>query len=128
MNNHPPKRDLIGIVGPCSAGKSTLIINLQKKGYICRHIAQEHSYVPEMWLKIVNPLILVYLDVSYEVSMRRRHLNMTSAEFDEQKARLNHAQQNADIFLFTDQLSQEEVFETVLGKLEDQGIQPQLQA
>jgi cytidylate kinase len=128
MNDLPPKRDLIGIVGPCSAGKSTLIKNLQKKGFICRHIAQEHSYVPEMWLKIVNPLILIYLDVSYEVSIQRRHLNLTLTEFDEQKVRLKHAHQNADIYLFTDDLSQEEVFEKVLMKLEEQGIQPQLQS
>ena len=128
MKNIQPKQDLIGIVGPCSAGKSTLIKNLHKKGYICRHIAQEHSFVPEMWLKIVNPLILVYLDVSYKVSMQRRQLNLSSAEFGEQKVRLKHAHQNANIYLLTDQLSQEEVFESVLEKLEDQGIQPQVRS
>ena len=126
MTNLPPKRNLIGIVGPCSAGKSTLIRNLQRKGYICRHIAQEHSYVPQMWQKIVNPLVLIYLDVSYEVSIQRRSLNLTTVEFDEQKKRLRHAYQNADISLFTDPLSPEEVFAEVLASLEDQDVQPQL--
>jgi ABC-type cobalamin/Fe3+-siderophores transport system ATPase subunit len=126
MTNLPPKRNLIGLVGPCSAGKSTLIRNLQRKGYICRHIAQEHSYVPQMWHKIVNPLVLIYLDVSYEVSIQRRPLNLTPAEFDEQKKRLRHAYQNADIYLFTDPLSPEEVFSKVLATLEDQDVQPQL--
>ena len=126
MTNLPPKSNLIGIVGPCSAGKTTLIRNLQRKGYICRHIAQEHSYVPQMWQKIVNPLMLIYLDVSYEVSIHRRPLNLTAAEFDEQKKRLKHAYQNTDIYLFTDPLSPEEVFADVLASLEDQDIQPQL--
>jgi len=126
MTNLPLKSNLIGIVGPCSAGKSTLIRNLQRKGYICRHIAQEHSYVPQMWQKIVNPLVLIYLDVSYEVSIQRRPLNLTTAEFDEQKKRLRHAYQNADISLFTDPLSPEEVFAEVLASLEDQDVQPQL--
>ena len=126
MTNLPPKRNLIGLVGPCSAGKSTLIRNLKKKGYICRHIAQEHSNVPQMWQKIVNPLVLIYLDVSYEVSIQRRPLNLTPAEFDEQKKRLRHAYQNADIYLFTDPLSPEEVFSKVLATFEDQDVQPQL--
>jgi ABC-type cobalamin/Fe3+-siderophores transport system ATPase subunit len=126
MTNLLPKSNLIGIVGPCSAGKSTLIRNLQSRGFICRHIAQEHSYVPQMWQKIVNPLMLIYLDVSYEVSIHRRPLNLSAAEFDEQKKRLEHAYQNADIYLFTDPLSPEEVFGDVLASLEDQNIQPQL--
>lgn len=95
-------------------------------GYICRHIAQEHSYVPEMWRKIVNPLVLVYLDVSYEVSIQRRPLNLTPAEFNEQKKRLRHAYQNADIYLFTDPHSSEEVFAKVLETLAEQDVQPQL--
>lgn len=126
MTNLAPKRNLIGLVGPCSAGKSTLIRNLQRKGYICRHIAQEHSYVPQMWQKIVNPLVLIYLDVSYEVSIQRRPLNFTPTEFEEQKKRLRHAYQNADFYLFTDPLSPEEVYAKVLASLEDQDVQPQL--
>jgi thymidylate kinase len=119
------RSDLIGIVGPCSAGKSTLISKLGKKGYQCRHIAQEHSYVPNMWQEIVNPLVLIYLDVSYDVSMDRKPLNMSTHEFDEQRMRLEHARQHADIYLCTDLLNPGEVFEEVLEKLENQGVQPQ---
>lgn len=125
MTNLPPKSNLIGIVGPCSAGKSTLMRNLQGKGYICRHIAQEHSYVPKMWQKLVNPLVLIYLDVSYEVSLQRRPLNLSLSEFDEQKRRLMHAYQNADIYLFTDSLSPEEVYKKILASLEELDIEPQ---
>lgn len=99
--------------------------NLQGKGYICRHIAQEHSYVPKMWQKLVNPLVLIYLDVSYEVSLQRRPLNLSLSEFDEQKRRLMHAYQNADIYLFTDSLSPEEVYKKILTSLEELDIEPQ---
>jgi len=119
MANLPEKSDLLGIVGPCSAGKSTLIKQLDAEGYICRHIAQEHSYVPDMWQRIVNPRILVYLDVSYEVSMQRRQLNLTSKEFEEQLRRLSHARQNAQIYVNTDPLSPAEVLHVVNDGLAD---------
>lgn len=126
MSNLPSKNNLLGIVGPCSAGKSTLIGKLNKKGFICRHIAQEHSYVPDMWLKIVNPRVLIYLDVTYEISLQRRHLNLTSQEFEEQKMRLSHAHQNAQVYLHTDPYSPQEVFQSVMASLEDLGIHPSL--
>jgi len=124
MANLPEKINPLGIVGPCSAGKSTLISRLHKLGFVCRHIAQEHSYVPEMWLKIVNPRVLIYLDVTYEISMQRKHLNLTSQEFEEQKKRLSHARQNAQVYLHTDPYSPEEVFRLVMASLEDLGIHP----
>lgn len=124
MANLPEKNYLLGIVGPCSAGKSTLISRLHKLGFLCRHIAQEHSYVPEMWLKIVDPRVLIYLDVSYDVSLQRKQLNFTSQEFEEQKKRLSHARQNAHVYLHTDPYSPEEVFQLVMSSLEDLGIHP----
>lgn len=124
MSNIPAKDNLLGIVGPCSSGKSTLIGNLKQKGYICRHIAQEHSYVPDMWLKISNPRVLIYLDVEYETSLQRKYLNLTPQEFEEQKKRLLHARQNAQIYLHTNPYSPQEVYQYVLDSLEDLGIAP----
>jgi len=124
MSNIPAKDNLLGIVGPCSSGKSTLIGNLKQKGYICRHIAQEHSYVPDMWLKISNPRVLIYLDVDYETSLQRKYLNLTPQEFEEQKKRLLHARQNAQIYLHTNPYSPKEVYQYVLDSLEDLGIAP----
>lgn len=124
MDDNPGKSELIGIVGPCSAGKSTLIDKLQERGFQCRHIAQEHSYVPDMWQRIVDPVILIYLDVSYEISMKRKQLNMSTKEFDEQVARLDHARKHADLYLQTDRLTPEEVFTLILDDLEDHGILP----
>ena len=58
-------RLIIGVVGPCAAGKTTLVAALREMGYNVRHIAQEHSYVPYMWQRLAKPDLLIYLDVSY---------------------------------------------------------------
>lgn len=104
----------IGIVGPCAAGKSTLINRLKEHGYDARHIAQEHSYVPDMWRRMTKPDLLIYLDVSYPFSMQRRKLDWRQEEFQEQHNRLQHARQHADLYIQTDTLSIEEVFEQVV--------------
>lgn len=96
---------LIGIVGPCASGKSTLISQLIPLGYYCRHIAQEHSYVPDMWKRLTNPDILIFLLVSYEVTLRRKKLNWTQQEFEIQLDRLRHARAHADILIDTDELN-----------------------
>ena len=122
MSESEHQRNSIGIVGPCSAGKSTLIDNLRRHGYPVRHIAQEHSYVPDMWKRLVNPIVLIYLDVSYNVSMQRRALNMNSTEFDEQRNRLENAIQNANLYLHTDLMTIQEVTDSVILFLKDAGI------
>src|SRR5512134_3130842 len=86
---------LVGVVGPCGSGKSTLVAGLEKYGYTCRHIAQEHSYVPAMWQKIAKPNILIYLSVSFPISTARRKLDWMKKDYDEQLRRLSHARQQA---------------------------------
>jgi len=104
----------IGIVGPCTAGKSTLIKRLDGQYNVTlRHIAQEHSYVQNMWQRISQPNWLVFLDVSYPVSMDRKKLDWTIKEYQEQQRRLEHARQNADFYLMTDDLTPEQVAEQV---------------
>ena len=102
FRHDPP---LIGIVGACASGKSSLIAELTRLGYNCRHIAQEHSYVPDMWQRLTNPDILVFLEVSYEITLKRKNLNWSPHEFQVQLDRLQHARQNADIMINTDELS-----------------------
>lgn len=111
---------LIGVVGPCSSGKSTLLARLSEIGIEARHIAQEHSYVPDMWKKIVAPDILLFLDVSYQVSMQRRKLDMTEEEFNRLNERLSHAREHADLYINTDDLSSDEVFQRVVEFLSNQ--------
>jgi deoxyadenosine/deoxycytidine kinase len=100
---------VIGLVGVCASGKTTLGARLRARGWKVRHIAQEHSFVKDMWKKIGKPDLLVFLDASYEVSMRRRQLNWTPADYSEQQRRLAHARQHADFYIQTDSLIPEEV-------------------
>ena len=100
---------LIGVVGPCGAGKTTLVEGLERAGFRCRHIAQEHSYVQTMWKRITNPDLLIFLHASFEVCTRRRKLNWTQADYDEQQRRLAHAREHADLLIETDSLTPEEV-------------------
>ena len=115
----PGSKPLIGVVGPCGAGKSTLIAGLEQHGYACRHIAQEHSYVPAMWQIISRPDILVYLNASYLVSTKRRKLQWLEHEYQEQLRRLTHAREHAHLIVNTDDLSPEQVLERTLTFLKD---------
>jgi hypothetical protein len=108
---------VIGVVGVCGSGKSTLAAGLRCHGIEIRHIAQEHSYVLTMWQRITNPDVLIYLDVSYSETIRRRRLNWTVAEYDEQLRRLQHAREHANFLIDTNSISQEEVLRRVLDFL-----------
>jgi deoxyadenosine/deoxycytidine kinase len=109
---------IIGIVGPCGAGKSTLAANLTREGYSVRQIAQEHSYTPTMWQRITNPDLLIYLDVSYHNTINRRSLDWTENEYQEQLYRLRHSRQHADIYLDTNTLDQTAVFQIIFEWLQ----------
>lgn len=111
MNDPTPhdNRPLIGVVGPCGSGKSTLITELEKRGYRCRHIAQEHSYVKHMWQVITKPDLLIFLQSSFEHSTKRRKLNWAPADYAEQQRRLSHALEHANLIIDTDSLTTEEV-------------------
>ncbi|GAB4457442.1 MAG: hypothetical protein Kow0070_09580 [Anaerolineales bacterium] len=113
----PGTRPLIGVVGPCGSGKSTLIAGLEAHGYPCRHIAQEHSYVPSMWQVIAKPSILIYLHASYPVSTARRRLDWQPKDYEEQLRRLSHARQHAHIIIETDDLTPDQVLQTALDSL-----------
>jgi cytidylate kinase len=111
----PPGSDrfLVGVVGPCASGKTTLTAGLNRLGYRARHIAQEHSYVKDMWQRLTKPDLLIFIDASYPVTCRRRRLDWTEEEYAEQHRRLAHARQHADLYLNTDGLTVDEVLERV---------------
>lgn len=104
----------IGLVGPCAAGKSTITHLLRLRGMNIKPIAQEHSYVQQMWQVITKPDLLVFLEVSYENTILRRKLNWTREEYEEQLRRLEHAYQHADLVIDTNDLNPGQVVETIL--------------
>lgn len=101
-------------MGPCASGKSTLVEALRARGVDARHVAQEHSYVPDMWRRITRPHALIYLDVSYEASLRRRPMDWLPADHAEQLHRLRHARAHGDLYIDTDDLGPEQVLERAL--------------
>ncbi|MCZ2127338.1 MAG: hypothetical protein LC099_06135 [Anaerolineales bacterium] len=112
-----PDLPLVGVVGVCSSGKSTLIRGLEERGYRCRHIAQEHSFAQQMWKIIAKPDVLIYLSCSFENANRRRKLNWTLADYEEQLRRLTHAREHADITLDSDALNESQVLAQALAAL-----------
>jgi len=119
MDEPPSKNLLIGVVGPCGSGKSTLIMGLNQHGYTCRHIAQEHSYVPAMWQIITKPNILIYLHASFQISTARRKLNWVESDHTEQLRRLSHAREHAHIIINTDDLTPIQILQQTLDFLKD---------
>lgn len=119
MDEPPSKRPLIGVVGPCGSGKSTLIGGLEQYGFACRHIAQEHSYVQAMWQIISKPDLLIFLHASFPVSTARRKLNWQEKDYNEQTRRLSHAREHAHIIIDTDDLTPEQVLQIALDFLKD---------
>jgi len=110
---NPPLR--VAIVGPCSAGKSTMLPALQAAGYETRSPAQEHSIVPNMWQRLSRPDILIYLDVSYdEARARRPHIDGGPQRLADQHNKLFHALDHCDYYLDTSDLTPQEVRSAVL--------------
>ncbi|HEY62927.1 MAG TPA: hypothetical protein G4N95_09790 [Anaerolineae bacterium] len=114
MNNSTRRKGIIGLVGPCGAGKSTLQANLTVLGYQSRHIAQEHSFAPDMWRRQTNPDFLIFLDVSYKIILQRKNFNFSLEEYKEQKRRLQHAYNHANLVINTDKLTPLEVLNKTL--------------
>lgn len=110
----------IALVGPCSSGKSTLAPTLRQIGYEVRQVAQEHSYVPNMWQRISQPDILIYLDVDYATARERRpFIDGGPQRLAEQHHRLQHARQHCDFYLNTTPLTPDQVQQQVLDFLDN---------
>jgi thymidylate kinase len=71
-----------------------------------------------MWQRITNPDVLIFLDVSYPISVQRRKINWNLDEYKEQQRRLAHARAHADFLLQTDPYSEDEVASIVVEYLE----------
>lgn len=109
----------IKVVGPCASGKSALVARLRELGYHAGSAAQDHSYVPDMWQRLNPPDVLIYLDVTLEATRQRGRIGMEWDQtcLDKQHHRLRHARVHCDLYLPTENLSEEEVVCQVLGFL-----------
>lgn len=112
----------VGVVGPCGAGKTTLVKNMAAMGWEIRHIAQEHSFVQTMWKRITNPDILIFLDASYPITIQRRQFNLSLDEYHEQHRRLADARVNADLYILTDSFTPEDICVKVIEFLSNYKI------
>ncbi|NLE76348.1 MAG: hypothetical protein GX605_06300 [Chloroflexi bacterium] len=101
----------VAIAGPCGAGKTTLQRRLQQVGFNAVAIAQEHSHVPDMWRRVTQPDLLIYLDASLETIRQRMSPTWESWLLDLQRQRLRHARQHCHLYLPTDGLTPEQVVE-----------------
>ncbi len=109
-------RQRIVVVGPCASGKSALVNILRDHGYNAHTSAQEHSYVPTMWL-MTNPSHLIYLEVSLAVIKSRRRVSWDEEYLQEENRRLSHARDHADLIIQTDDFSLDQVAERALNFL-----------
>jgi len=103
-------------VGNCVAGKSTLVDSLKKRGYDAVNIPQEHSVSRRFWRRL-SPDYLVYLYCSLGVARQRRKFQWGQERMDQQWEILSEARENADLFVDTDALTQDEVLEQVIGAI-----------
>jgi len=111
---------LIAVVGVCASGKSTLVAALRARGFNARQVAQEHSYVPDMWLRITRPDLLIYLDAGLAAIRRRRQqADWEEWLLEQEVERLRHARAYCDLYINPDDLAPDEVLEQVLAMLEE---------
>jgi guanylate kinase len=118
------KLDIV-VVGPCAAGKTTLVAGLRAQGFAAaRLVAQEHSGVRDLWALPKRPQVLIYLDAQPATMNRRQERSDWTAETRaELVTRLEHARRECDLYLPTDDLTIPQVLETVIQFL-DQAAHP----
>ena len=116
--SHQAQTHDIVVVGPCAAGKSTLVQALRERGYHAREVQQEHSGVPYLWQHFQPLDVLIYLDARLATIAERRTIDFSDDYLDELRYRLRHARQNCDLYLQTDGLTAQEVLEKVVAFLD----------
>jgi guanylate kinase len=104
----------IAVVGPCGAGKSTLVDGLRRVGIAARQIAQEHSHVTNLWRHGAADAILVYLDATFSTCTERKRFDWPEDDYREQIRRLARARRECDVYLATDGLTPAAVLDRVV--------------
>src|SRR5215216_1357326 len=110
----------IVVVGPCAAGKSTLVTALRALGYDAHVSGQEHSEIATLW-QHSQPDVLIALDVDIRAVRDRRGGSWPEWLHELQVRRLAAASQAANLAIDTSTLSAEAVVARVIAYLEATG-------
>ena len=107
----------IVVVGPCAAGKSTLVKALRALGYDAHASGQEHSEIATLW-KRLDPDVLIALDVDISAVRARRGGSWPEWLHDLQVRRLAAASRAAHLAIDTTMLSPDSVIDRVVAYLQ----------
>jgi chloramphenicol 3-O-phosphotransferase len=117
LSSELPDSRKIVVVGPCAAGKSTLVEALQSLGYDAHVSGQEHSEVASLWQRL-EPDILIALNIDIAAVRQRRGETWPEWLHDTQVKRLENATQAADLTVDTTELGPEALIARVVAFLE----------
>ena len=107
----------IVVVGPCAAGKSTLVSALRGLGYDAHVSGQEHSEIATLWQRS-EPDVLIALDVDISAVRARRGDGWPEWLHDLQVQRLAAASRAANFAIDTTLLSPQSVVDRVVAYLQ----------
>ncbi|MBP2631525.1 MAG: hypothetical protein H6Q70_2153 [Firmicutes bacterium] len=105
---------LVAIVGVCASGKTTLVKGLREAGIDAYNVAQEHSCIKKFWNR-KKPDLLVMIDATLSAIKKRRFVTWDEKRLEIQHERLRDARENANLYVQTDELSRDEVLQTILN-------------
>ena len=107
----------IVVVGPCAAGKSTLVTGLRELGYDAHVSGQEHSEIAMLW-QHSEPDVLIALEVDISAVRDRRGGSWPEWLHDLQVRRLATASLAANLAIDTTALSPQSVVDRVVAYLQ----------
>src|SRR5215208_4677985 len=109
----------IVVVGPCAAGKSTLVNALRALGYDAHASGQEHSEIATLWQRS-HPDVLIALNVDISAVRARRGGSWPEWLHDLQVRRLAAASRAAHLAIDTTMLSPQTIVDRVLAYLQQE--------
>ena len=113
----PTESRKIVVVGPCAAGKSTLVTALRELGYDAHASGQEHSEIAMLW-QHSHPDVLIALEVDISAVRERRGGSWPEWLHDRQVRRLAAASRAADLAIDTTAISPQTVVDRVVAYLQ----------
>jgi chloramphenicol 3-O-phosphotransferase len=113
----PTESRKIVVVGPCAAGKSTLVTALRELGYDAHASGQEHSEIAMLW-QHSHPDVLIALEVDISAVRDRRGGSWPEWLHDRQVRRLAAASRAADLAIDTTAISPQTLVDRVVAYLQ----------